>query len=180
MFLSDRDIREEVHRGHLRIEPFNEGNIQPNSYDITLGSDFKMLDESHESGGIIDFEKEPIYRSYEGIFILPAMQFALGTTLEYIALPDDIIASVQGRSSIGRRGLFIQNAGWIDSGFEGTLTLELFNPNNLGMILREGTRIGQLTFAYANPSEHPYHGKYSGQRGTTGSKSYLDREYGKR
>ena len=108
---------------------------------------------------------------------LPAREFILGTTIEYIAIADGLIATLQGRSSIGRRGLFIQNAGWVDPGFEGNLTLELFNANSLPIELREGQRICQIVFAYLKSStENPYRGKYQGQRGTVGSKSHEDRE----
>ncbi|HTZ41781.1 MAG TPA: dCTP deaminase [Candidatus Omnitrophota bacterium] len=178
MFLSDRDILEAIKKGDIQIEPFENKNVQPGSIDLTLDDGFKILDDSHERGGVIEFDEEPFYLDRTGSFILSAGQFALGTTLEYITLAPNIVASVQGRSSIGRRGLFIQNAGWIDPGFEGTLTLELYNPNRLGMRLKPGMRICQVFFGYTKTSaEHPYQGKYSGQRGTTGSRSFRDREY---
>lgn len=178
MFLSDKDILEAIEKGEIKIEPFNKENIQPGSVDLTLGKDFLILDEYHEKGGIIKFDEEPIYLKREGTLILPAGQFALGTTREFITLAPNIVASVQGRSSVGRRGLFIQNAGWVDPGFEGNLTLELYNPNKSPIELKPGTRICQLFFGFTKTSsEHPYQGKYKGQRGATGSKSHEDREY---
>lgn len=179
MLLSDRDIFEAIKKGFIKIEPFKNENVQAASIDLILGDGFLTLDEYHEENGVIKLDKEPIYNpTRNGIFRLPSGQFALGTTLEYITLAPNIAASVQGRSSIGRRGLFIQNAGWIDPGFEGNITLELYNPNKLPIELRPGVRICQLLFEYTKtPAEHPYRGKYSGQRGTTGSRSHEDKEF---
>ncbi len=177
MFLSDRDIKEEIEKGNIIIEPFEERNIQSGSIDLRLGNDFLILDY-HDGEGVIKFDEEPIYQKRSGRITLPAKEFVLGTSLEYITLAPHIISSVQGRSSIGRRGLFVQNAGWIDPGFEGQITLELFNPNALAIELNPGMRICQLFFGYTKtPAEHPYSGKYKGQKGTTGSKSYEDEEY---
>jgi len=178
-FLSDIDIFEAIEKGYIKIEPFKPENVQPASIDLTLGEGFLTLDENHEENGIIELDKEPIYnQKHEGIFRLPALQFALGTTLEYITLAPNVVAGVQGRSSIGRRGLFVQNAGWIDPGFEGNITLEFFNPNRSPIELKPGSRICQLFFGYTRTrAEHPYQGKYKGQRGTTGSKSFEDKEY---
>ncbi len=177
MFLSDRDIRDEIKKGNIKIKPFKGENIQSSSIDLRLGNDFLVLDY-HRGEGVIKFDEEPIYQKREGRIILPAKEFVLGTTLEYITLAPHIISSVQGRSSIGRRGLFIQNAGWVDAGFEGQITLELFNPNALPIELNPDMRICQLFFGYTKtPSDNPYSGKYKGQRGTTGSRSYEDREY---
>ena len=91
--------------------------------------------------------------------------------MEYIKLPADLTAFIEGRSSIGRMGLFVQNAGWVDPGFEGEITLELFNANQRVPIrLQAGRRICQIVFARTDqPSEAPYAGKYLGQRGPTAS-----------
>ena len=102
-------------------------------------------------------------------------QFVLATTLEYFKLPDNLTAFVEGRSSIGRLGVFIQNAAWVDPGFEGEITLELFNANRCAVELQSGRRVGQLVFAQLD--EHalnPYNGKYQRQRGATGSRIFLD------
>lgn len=178
-FLSDWDIFEAIERGYIGIEPFKKENVQPASIDLILGEGFLTLDEYHEENGVIKLDKEPIYNQrHEGIFRLPAGQFALGTTLEYVTLAPNVVAGVQGRSSIGRRGLFVQNAGWIDPGFEGNITLELYNPNKVPIELKPGMRICQLFFGYTRTrAEHPYQGKYKGQRGTTGSRSHEDREF---
>lgn len=97
--------------------------------------------------------------------------------MEYISLPDNLTAFVEGRSSLGRMGLFIQNAGWVDPGFQGEITLELFNANRCAIELTSGRRVGQLVFAQMDASAiQPYNGKYQGQRGATGSRVFLDAE----
>ena len=84
---------------------------------------------------------------------------------------------VEGRSSLGRLGLFIQNAGWVDPGFCGEITLELFNANRCAIELQAGRRVGQLVFARMDQAAgHPYRGKYQGQKGATGSRVFLDKE----
>jgi dCTP deaminase len=95
--------------------------------------------------------------------------------VEFIRLPADVTAFVEGRSSIGRMGLFIQNAGWVDPGFEGNITLELFNANRLPLRLASGRRICQIVFARMDRATlTPYAGKYQGQRGTVGSRIFKD------
>ena len=108
--------------------------------------------------------------------LLPG-QFVLATTMEYIGLPDNLTAFVEGRSSLGRMGLFIQNAGWVDPGFQGEITLELFNANRCAIELKAGRRVGQLVFAELDQTaQNPYRGKYQGQKGATGSRVFLDAE----
>ena len=107
--------------------------------------------------------------------VIPPHSFLLAVTKEYIRLPDNITAFVEGRSYIGRIGLFIQNAGWVDPGFEGTITLELFNANRLPIRLASGRRICQIVFARMDgPAGVPYAGKYQGQRNPVGSRVYQD------
>ncbi len=97
--------------------------------------------------------------------------------MEYIELPNDLTSFVEGRSSLGRMGLFIQNAGWVDPGFKGEITLELFNANRQAIELTAGRRVGQLVFADTKePAINPYKGKYIGQKGATGSRIVLDFE----
>lgn len=104
-------------------------------------------------------------------------QFVLATTMEYICLPNDLTAFVEGRSSLGRMGLFIQNAGWVDPGFSGEITLELYNANRCAIELQAGRRIGQLVFAKMDQTAlRPYAGKYQRQKGATGSRIYMDSE----
>ena len=109
--------------------------------------------------------------------VIPPKSFILATTREYVKIPNDLVAFVEGRSSIGRMGLFIQNAGWVDPGFEGQITLELFNANQVPIRVDSGRRICQLVFSKLDkPVDKPYAGKYKGQTGTTGSRVYLDEE----
>lgn len=118
------------------------------------------------------------YREYEGDeIIIPPKSFLLATTEEYVKLPNNLTAFVEGRSSIGRIGLFIQNAGWVDPGFEGQITLELFNANSLPIRLKAGRRICQLVFCKMDQAAmNPYKGKYQGQRKATGSRVFQDSE----
>ena len=160
----------------LVIEPLEARQIQPASVDIRLGNTFSVVEDS--SAGIIDLEREIRYKTIEtDKYLLLPGQFVLATTMEYIALPEDLTAFVEGRSSLGRMGLFIQNAGWVDPGFRGEITLELYNANRCAIELTAGRRVGQLVFARMDaPALKPYDGKYQGQRGATGSRVYLDAE----
>lgn len=102
-------------------------------------------------------------------------QFVLAATEEWIELPNNLTAFVKGRSSLGRLGLFIQNAGWVDPGFKGRITLELFNANRFAIELKAGRRIGQLIFARMSKGAlNPYCGKYQGQHDATGSRVHMD------
>ncbi|WP_448583342.1 dCTP deaminase [Thermocrinis sp.] len=174
MILSDRSIKELIKKGELSIEPFEEKNIQSSSIDLRLGDDvvFYLAD-------FIDVKEKsiPVQRvriPEEGLVIEPK-SFLLATTLEYIKLPDDITAFVEGRSSLGRLGLFIENAGWVDAGFEGQITLELYNANSCPIRLYKGMRVCQIVLAKLDkPAEKPYRGKYFGQRGATASKIFMD------
>jgi len=101
----------------------------------------------------------------------------LATTREYIKLPRDLTAFVEGRSSIGRIGLFIQNAGWVDPGFEGNITLELYNANSLPIKLKAGRRVCQLVFCKMDQAAaQSYNGKYQGQKKSTGSRIHQDKD----
>ena len=176
MILSDKAIMSMLQEGTLSISPLQDRQIQPASVDIRLGNTFSIVEDS--SAPILTFTQEMAYKEMhaEKYLLLPG-QFVLATTMEYIRLPDDLTAFVEGRSSLGRMGLFIQNAGWVDPGFSGEITLELFNANRCAIELQAGRRIGQLVFAKMDQAAlHPYRGKYQGQRGATGSRVYLDEE----
>ena len=134
MILSDQTIRRMLEEKSLVIEPLEERQIQPASVDIRLGNTFSVVEDS--SAGIIDLEREIRYKTIEtDKYLLLPGQFVLATTMEYIALPEDLTAFVEGRSSLGRMGLFIQNAGWVDPGFCGEITLELYNANRCAIEL---------------------------------------------
>lgn len=176
MILSDQTIRKFLQEGSLFISPLEEEQIQPASVDIRLGDTFSIVEDT--SDGIITMENEIHYKTIttDTYLLLPG-QFVLATTMEYFRLPDNLTAFVEGRSSLGRMGLFIQNAGWVDPGFEGEITLELFNANRCAIRLHTGRRVGQLVFAQMDaPALVPYQGKYQGQRGATGSRVFQDWE----
>ncbi len=174
MILSDKTIKEMLEEKTLAIEPIDKEQIQPASVDIRLGNTFCVVEDS--SASIINLEDKIEYKTITSdSYVLLPNQFVLATTMEYVKLPNDLTAFVEGRSSLGRMGLFIQNAGWVDPGFEGEITLELYNANRCAIELKAGRRVGQLVFAKMDKeAENPYMGKYQGQKGATGSKVFLD------
>ncbi len=174
MVLSDVEITDYLSSGDLGIEPIDQSQIQPASVDVRLGNSFCIADNSASS--VIGFDDKINYHTFtQDEFILLPGQFVLATTMEKISLPSFLTAFVEGKSSLGRMGLFVQNAGWVDPGFEGEITLELFNANNFAIRLQSGNRIAQLVIARAGKgAAKPYSGKYLHQSGATGSRSYLD------
>lgn len=176
MILSDKTITKMLGEGTLEITPLTESQIQPASVDIRLGDTFSIVEDSCE--GIITLNNNIKYKTIKtDTYILLPGQFVLATTKEFISLPNDLTAFVEGRSSLGRMGLFIQNAGWVDPGFKGEITLELFNANRCAIELKAGRRVGQLVFAKMDETAlHPYNGKYQGQTGATGSKVFMDND----
>lgn len=176
MVLSDRTLKEHIASGLIVVEPLGQYSIRTASIDLTLGNHFLSVDSN--AMDIIRLDAPVTYREIiaESITI-PPHSFILATTQEYVKIPSTITAAVEGRSSIGRLGLFIQNAGWVDPGFEGNITLELYNANSLPIKLDAGRRLCQLVFYKMDQEvEKPYKSKYSGQKGTTGSQAYLDPE----
>ena len=162
--------------GELGMTPLTEESIQPASIDCRLGNHFLVVEDRQMQ--IIDLNTEITYREIEDDSItIPPHSFLLATTLESVKLPDNLTAFVEGRSSIGRIGLFIQNAGWVDPGFEGQITLELYNANSLPIRLEAGRRICQLVFCKMDQvASVPYRGKYQNQKRATGSQVYKDTE----
>lgn len=179
MILSDRTIKKMLKSGELGIDPLDPAQIEPASVDLRLGDTFLT---PRATNGICSMSEAPEYEAVTAQeFVIPTRGFVLATTMEVIRLPDNLTAFVEGRSSVGRLGLFIQNAGWVDPGFEGAITLELYNANNAPMRIEAGRRICQLVMAKADQVvEKPYRGKYQGQRVTTGSRIHLDSEVGQR
>ena len=176
MILSDKTIKEMLQRRELVVEPIGDDSIQPASVDIRLVNTYSIVEDS--ASGIVTLDNTLEYKTIttDTYLLLPG-QFVLATTLEYIKLPDNLTAFVEGRSSLGRLGLFVQNAGWVDPGFEGEITLELFNANRCAIELKAGRRVGQLVFALMDKrAENPYRGKYQGQKGATGSRVFLDED----
>ena len=180
MILSDRKIKELLNKKELVIEPLDEVQIQPSSVDLRLGNEFLIYPDEIE---ILDVKNPDLGNQLKKVvadeegFIIQPKHFILATTREYIKLPDYLTAFVEGRSSLGRLGLFIENAGWVDAGFEGNITLEFYNANSRPLKIYPGMRICQLVFArMETPAEKPYRGKYQGQRGTTASRIYMDKD----
>ena len=176
MILSDVTLKSMLNSGELVVDPLTEEQIQPASIDVRLSDHFLKVDENRLE--VIRLDKEVSYEEItQSEIVIPPNSFLLATTREYICLPNDVTAFVEGRSSIGRIGLFIQNAGWVDPGFEGMITLELYNANRLPIRLQAGRRICQLVFARMDQTTpNPYRGKYQGQRNATGSRIALDSE----
>jgi dCTP deaminase len=183
MILSDRDIRAEIEAGRITIEPFDERCIQPSSVDLHVDSQFRVFANSRYP--FIDVrEEQPDLTELVEVkpdepFILHPGEFVLGSTLERVALPDDLVARLEGKSSLGRLGLLIHStAGYVDPGWDGYLTLELSNVANLPITLYPAMKIGQISFfKLTSPAETPYGAagnKYQGQRGPTPSRYYRD------
>ncbi|MEZ0360868.1 MAG: dCTP deaminase [Hydrogenobacter sp.] len=174
MILSDGTIKELLLRGELVIEPYEESHIQASSVDLTLGKEILLYKADWIDVRSENIPTEKVTISQEGFLIEPKA-FVLATTNEYIKLPDNITAFVEGRSSLGRLGLFIENAGWVDAGFEGQITLELYNANSCPIRLYAGMRICQIVLAKLDRrAENPYRGKYQKQVGVTPSRIFLD------
>ena len=176
MILSDGTLQKMIDAKELIVEPLQKESIQPASIDCHLGNNFLIVEDRQMN--TIELDQEIIYREIESDeIVIPAQSFLLATTQEYIELPDNLTSFVEGRSSIGRIGLFIQNAGWVDPGFKGQITLELYNANSLPIRLKAGRRICQLVFCKMDEAaKAPYAGKYQGQRKTTGSRVFKDSE----
>jgi len=185
MLLSDRDIRAEIQNDRVRVEPYDEGMIQPSSIDVRLDRYFRVF-ENHKYS-VIDpsVEQSELTREVEvgpkEFFILHPGEFVLASTYEVISLPDDLAGRLEGKSSLGRLGLLTHStAGFIDPGFSGHITLELSNVANLPVKLFPGMKIGQLCLIrLSSPAEHPYGSalygsRYQGQRGPTPSRSWMN------
>jgi dCTP deaminase len=160
--LSDGTIRRLIEDGRITIEPYDESLIQPASIDLRLGDSFRVF-HNHRAPAI-DLREPPsglteeVVISAEDPFIIHPGEFCLGRTLEWIELPDDIVARIEGKSSIGRLGLIVHaTAGFCDPGWKGTLTLELNNLTRVPIKLYPGLLIAQLSFmALDQPAERPY------------------------
>jgi len=173
MILGDQKLRYYIKEGIIEVIPEpKEEQYQPASLDLHLAEGL-MYPVPNTKEGIIDPTKPITYKERIGMRIEPK-EFVIASTLEYIELPCGVAAAVEGRSSLGRLGLFIENAGHIDPGFEGQITLELFNASEHTIELIPGMRICQLVFYSTIGVDTPYRGKYQKQRGPTPSKINLD------
>jgi len=188
--LSDRDIRAEIKAGRIVIDPYTPEAVQPSSIDLHLDRRFRVFRNSRYP--YIDVrEEQPELTELVEIagdepFILHPGEFVLGSTLELVGLPDDLVARLEGKSSLGRLGLLIHStAGYVDPGWEGNLTLELSNVANLPITLYDGMKIGQISFQrLSSPVEVAYGdsrlgSRYRGQRDPTASLYHRDFERGR-
>ena len=185
MILSDVTIREEIAAGRIVIEPFDDRDVQPSSVDLHIDRYFRVF--RNDTTPFIDpkLPQEDLTELVEVVddnaFILHPGEFVLGSTLERVGLPTDLVARLEGKSSLGRLGLLIHStAGFVDAGWDGHLTLELSNVATLPIALYPGMKIGQISFLrMTTASQNPYGSgitgsKYQGQRGPTPSRSYLN------
>jgi dCTP deaminase len=183
VILSDRSIREQIDTGRIVIEPFDPALVQPSSVDVRISNLFRVF--RNHTAGLIDVKvdtrdmTELVEMPEDGVFMLHPGEFVLGSTLERIGVPDDLVARIEGKSSLGRLGLLIHStAGFIDAGFDGHVTLELANVASLPITLYPGMKIGQVSFMQmTTPADRPYGqgaagSKYQGQRGPTPSRYF--------
>jgi dCTP deaminase len=185
VILSDRTIREQLAAGRIVIDPLDELLIQPSSIDVRISNLFRVF--RNHTRGVIDVKQDmvdltelvEIADDSSEAFMLHPGEFVLGSTLERISVPDDLVGRVEGKSSLGRLGLLIHStAGFIDAGFDGHITLELANVASLPITLYPGMKIGQVSFMQmTTPADRPYGSgasgsKYQGQRGPTPSRYF--------
>jgi dCTP deaminase len=183
--LADRDIRARIEARQIVIDPFDEGDLQPSSVDLHLDRSFRVFRNNRYP--YIDVRQaqpdltEMVTVGEDEGFILHPSEFVLGQTLEWVELPNDLVARLEGKSSLGRLGLLIHStAGYVDPGWRGNLTLELSNVSNLPIALYPGMRIGQISFlVLSSPVDRPYGSpglgsKYQGQSEPTESAFHRD------
>ena len=183
MILSDRSIREEISKGRIKIDPYDDACVQPSSVDLHVDRRFRTFHNARYP--YIDVKREmPDLTELVEVedkvpFILHPGEFVLGSTQERVRLPDDLVARLEGKSSLGRLGLLIHStAGYVDPGWDGYLTLELSNVANLPITIYPGMKIGQISFfRLTSAADLPYGSaargsKYQGQRGPTASRFF--------
>jgi dCTP deaminase len=185
MVLSDLTIREEIDAGRIAFDPFDPEMVQPSSVDVRVDRRFRVFHNARypfiDVRQPMDELTELVEVEDEEPFILHPGEFVLGQTLERVRLPDDLVARLEGKSSLGRLGLLIHStAGFVDAGFQGNLTLELSNVANLPITIYHGMPIGQISFMRMDrPVENAYGSeetgsKYQGQAEPTPSRFYLN------
>jgi dCTP deaminase len=190
VILSDRDIRSAIEAGRIEIDPFTPDAIQPSSIDLHLDRRFRVFRNNRYPFIDVRIDQpdltELVEIDPEQPFILHPGEFVLGSTLERVALPDDLVARLEGKSSLGRLGLLIHStAGYVDPGWDGNLTLELSNVANLPITLYYGMKIGQISFQrMSSPVEVAYGddrigSKYRGQTDPTASRYHVDFDKGR-
>ena len=183
MILSDKDIKEHLKSGKIKIEDLNEDNIQAGWVDLSLGNEFrifKVTSQPYIDVRNVGDHTEKIMIENDKPFIVHPGEFILGQAKEKIELPDDIVAYVDGRSSLGRIGIVVHvTSGFVDAGFNGRLVLEMTNVGKMPVALHTGMRICKLVFfQLSSPADQPYNkradAKYHGQESVEGSKIHKD------
>ncbi|MGB0113690.1 MAG: dCTP deaminase [Ilumatobacteraceae bacterium] len=185
VILSDRTLREQLAAGRIVIDPLDESLIQPSSIDVRISNLFRVF--RNHTRGVIDVKQDMVDLTElveigdgpNEAFMLHPGEFVLGSTLERVAVPDDLVGRVEGKSSLGRLGLLIHStAGFIDAGFDGHITLELANVASLPITLYPGMKIGQISFMQmTTAADKPYGSgasgsKYQCQHGPTPSRYF--------
>jgi dCTP deaminase len=183
--LSDRDIAAALAAGRVHVEPYDPADLQPSSVDLHLDRSFRVFRNNRYP--FIDVRSpqpdltELLNVTDDESFVLHPGEFVLGQTIEWVELPDDLVARLEGKSSLGRLGLLIHStAGYVDPGWKGKLTLELSNVANLPIALYFGMKIGQISFfEMSSPVDRPYGSaglgsKYQGQSEPTASAYFQD------
>lgn len=163
MILPDHEIIRYRSTGALGIEPFNKEQVQPASYDMKLGLKYRYYTANEDQPFDTIDPRSSDRRTWldeipeEGI-VLGSKSFILASTVERIRIPSDLVGRVEGKSSLARMGLFVHvTAGFVDPGFEGHITLELFNGNHFGIKLYSGMKICQMSFErLVSAAEKPY------------------------
>lgn len=185
MIFSDRTIKEAIADGRVSIEPYDPAMVQPSSIDLRVDRYFRVF-QNHKYPHIDPRTRQEdlttiVEVSGDDPFVLHPGEFVLGSTLERVRLGDDVVARLEGKSSLGRLGLLIHStAGFVDPGFDGYLTLELSNVATLPIAIYPEMKIGQISFyQMTTPADHPYGSaeagsKYQGQRGPTPSRVHRD------
>ena len=185
MIFSDRSIKEAIDTGRIEIDPYEASFVQPSSVDLRVDRVFRVF-ENHKYQHIDPRTHQPeltkeVEVKPDGHFVLHPGEFVLGSTFERVRLATDIVARLEGKSSLGRLGLLIHStAGFVDPGFDGYLTLELANVANLPITIYPEMKIGQISFyQMSTDADHPYGSgeagsKYQGQRGPTASRIHQD------
>jgi dCTP deaminase len=187
MVLSDRTIQRLLAEGRIEIDPYDAALLQPSSVDVRVDRYFRVFHNARYPYIDVKQPQEDLTELVEvdgdTPFILHPGEFVLGSTLERIRLPDDLVARLEGKSSLGRLGLLIHStAGFIDPGWNGHVTLELSNVANLPITIYYGMKIGQLSFVQlSEPAASPYGSdrlgsKYQGQKGPTPSRYWQNFE----
>lgn len=174
MILSDRSLREEIRKGNLVVKPFDESCLQPASIDLKLSDEFRVF--KHTNHALIDIKQDfgeytELLKVNQGEpFVLHPDEFVLGSTLEWVEVPDYLVGRLEGKSSLGRLGIITHaTAGFVDPGFRGRLTLEISNVGKIPVSLYPGMRIAQFSIIkLTEPAETPYgsdklNSKYQGQ-----------------